>query len=63
MATILEFRSAVRLSDPAAIPQGQAEVLLFPGVRYERVVTEAQERERGLHRPCKGKRDQLELDD
>lgn len=62
MARILEFRSAPR-PEPASALAGQAlgpvaEIVLFPGVRYERLVetTEAKPKK------SKPRRDTIELD-
>lgn len=37
MATILEFRAGrVRESHSARLPESSAEIVIFPGIRYER---------------------------
>jgi hypothetical protein len=37
MATIVEFRSAPRRTEPSALNAGaSADIVLFPGIRYER---------------------------
>jgi hypothetical protein len=60
MATILEFRSVARRK-PASVPAPQrsghlAEIVLFPGVRYERPVEKAKKPKKSKRR-----RDTLEL--
>lgn len=59
MATILDFRSQSRAERPphAVTPGRQAEVVIFPGVRYERVDAPAK-------RPRRARsRDRLEIED
>lgn len=62
MACVLEFRpSPFRVRPPAVVSSsGSAEVVLFPGVRYERLPEEAaaSKPRRRIHR-----RDRLDLDD
>ena len=64
MATILEFRASPRIGGLAMIAtreaRASAEIVFFPGVRYERV-----EEELPPAKPKKSKRrrDQLELED
>jgi hypothetical protein len=63
MATILEFRSTLRPPGPAdvVVSERAAEVVLFPGVRYERLEEAQQACQRRA--PRKGPRDQLELEE
>jgi hypothetical protein len=63
MATILEFRAQQSRFQAAAVPKaqsGSAEVVIFPGVRYERWSEEAAAKPRA-RRPRQ--RDLLELDE
>lgn len=63
MATILEFRSVAR-TEPASALAGRGlervgEIVLFPGVRYERLPEKAEAKpKRG-----KSRRDSIEIDD
>jgi hypothetical protein len=61
MATILEFRSAPRRKPASALTSQRssrvAEIVLFPGVRYERPVEKAQAK----RKKSKRRRDTLEL--
>jgi hypothetical protein len=62
MATILEFGSLPRPTTPSAFAatgaSASAEIVLFPGVRYEREPEKAESKpKRGKHR-----RDTLELE-
>ncbi len=62
MATILEFRACVRgasMSGQARVNGIPAEIVLFPGVRYERM-TETAAGKGGKSRP---RRDKIEIDD
>ncbi len=62
MATILEFRASARGASSANPAKGQgvpAEIVLFPGVRYERW-TETASRKRSK---SKRRRDQIEIND
>ncbi|MEQ1714900.1 MAG: hypothetical protein ABL907_02755 [Hyphomicrobium sp.] len=67
MATIIEFRPAGR---SGALPQGltrayaaPAEIVLFPGVRYERWAQEQSAADAKSRRKVSRKRDKLELTD
>jgi hypothetical protein len=59
MATIVEFRSVARRTEPLPVNAGgSADIVLFPGVRYERTPGAKEEK------PKKGKarRDTLEIE-
>ncbi len=60
MATILDFRQSPRAERtvPAGTPDRRAEVVIFPGVRYERIGEPAPSRSRRARN-----RDRLEIDD
>ena len=61
MACVLGFRrSPFHFRSPAAERVGTAEIVLFPGVRYERQPDEAAARKPRLRRR---RRDRLDLDD
>jgi hypothetical protein len=59
MATIVEFRSTPRRTEPLPVNAGvSADIVFFPGVRYERPAeTKAEEPKKS-----KPRRDTLELD-
>lgn len=65
MATILEFRPALRQPALATVEDianaRAAQIVLFPGVRYERL-QEAGEPARP-RAPCRSRRDHLEIED
>ena len=59
MATIVEFRSTPRRTEPLSVNAGgSADIVFFPGVRYERPA------EPKVEKPMTGKpgRDTLEID-
>jgi hypothetical protein len=65
MASILEFRQpalGIRRTSTAGTPGASADIVLFPGVRYERW-TEAPAETAAKSRRRARRRDRLELDD
>ncbi len=63
MASILEFRTGSVGARPSAVadgPRGTADIILFPGVRYERMTEEATPAPKSRSR--RRRRDCLELD-
>lgn len=63
MATIFEFPETAQRSsgEPSVLSGGSAEIVIFPGVRYERA--EDNEEHRRLQRCHARQRDLLELED
>jgi hypothetical protein len=60
MASIVEFKRVGLRARPASMaPQGSAEIVLFPGVRYERA---AEETSRGRARRRSRQRDHLDFE-
>lgn len=63
MATIIELRARATRSHPeGASHGGSADVIIFPGVRYERVSADPLAPEPAMRRRSR-KRDRLELED
>ncbi len=42
MSSVLEFDLRRRANVPAAVATGEAEIIIFPGVRIERIVFDAE---------------------
>ncbi|WP_439542627.1 hypothetical protein [Hyphomicrobium sp.] len=61
MASVVEFkRVGLHARPTSAAPQGSAEIVLFPGVRYERSIEETS---RGRTRRRSRQRDHLDFED
>lgn len=66
MATIIEFRARAPLQERLAVSGSRdtsADVVLFPGVRYERAEPDAETEESKPRSRRSRQRDRLDLDD